>query len=115
MTTTFRTASSSSGFCRHEHQGKHFHIEDGRQPFPPVRTPYPPLDFGGLSDAGSTVAVQEIDKYLTWANRPPKSNASWTPCESWPGRPAASVPSAFACMDSVGQARTSALRGGAWS
>ncbi|TGT14677.1 LLM class flavin-dependent oxidoreductase, partial [Mesorhizobium sp. M3A.F.Ca.ET.174.01.1.1] len=36
----------------------------------PVQTPYPPLYFGGSSDAGSQVAAQEIDKYLTWGEPP---------------------------------------------
>ncbi|TIW41218.1 MAG: LLM class flavin-dependent oxidoreductase, partial [Mesorhizobium sp.] len=53
-----------------EHEGRHFHIEDGRLLFPPVQAPYPPLYFGGSSDAGSVVAAEEIDKYLTWGEPP---------------------------------------------
>ncbi|MEI5677088.1 MULTISPECIES: FMNH2-dependent alkanesulfonate monooxygenase [unclassified Mesorhizobium] len=53
-----------------EHRGKHFHIEDGRLLFPPLQQPYPPLYFGGSSDAATVVAAAEIDKYLTWGEPP---------------------------------------------
>lgn len=33
-------------------------------------TPYPPLYFGGSSDAGNRVAAKTIDKYLTWGEPP---------------------------------------------
>lgn len=36
-----------------EHEGKHFRIADGRLLFPAVQTPYPPLYFGGSSEAGT--------------------------------------------------------------
>ncbi|WP_152048083.1 FMNH2-dependent alkanesulfonate monooxygenase [Aureimonas psammosilenae] len=52
------------------HKGKHFEIEDGRLLFPPVQTPYPPLYFGGSSEAANEVAAGEIDKYLTWGEPP---------------------------------------------
>ncbi|HEY0235477.1 MAG TPA: FMNH2-dependent alkanesulfonate monooxygenase [Afipia sp.] len=51
-------------------QGKHISIEDGRLLFPPVQTPRPPLYFGGSSDAGIDVAVDTVDKYLTWGEPP---------------------------------------------
>src|SRR5262245_48124399 len=47
-------------------RGKHITIEDGRLLFAPVQAGGPPLYFGGSSDAGTAVAVQTIDKYLTW-------------------------------------------------
>jgi alkanesulfonate monooxygenase len=50
--------------------GKHISIEDGRLLFPPVQTPHPPLYFGGSSGAGTTVAAQIVDKYLTWGEPP---------------------------------------------
>ena len=50
--------------------GKHISIEDGRLIFPPVQTPRPPLYFGGSSDAGIDVAVDTVDKYLTWGEPP---------------------------------------------
>ncbi len=53
-----------------EYTGKHFRIEDGRLLFPPVQTPYPPLYFGGSSEAANAVAAEQIDKYLTWGEPP---------------------------------------------
>jgi alkanesulfonate monooxygenase len=46
--------------------GEHIRIEDGRLLFAPVQSPRPPLYFGGSSDAGIDVAVDTVDKYLTW-------------------------------------------------
>jgi len=53
-----------------QHEGPHFHIEDGRLLFPPVQTPYPPLYFGGSSAEANDVAAEQIDKYLTWGEPP---------------------------------------------
>ncbi len=47
-------------------QGEHLRIENGRLLFPPVQRPYPPLYFGGSSDAGMRVAADHVDTYLTW-------------------------------------------------
>jgi alkanesulfonate monooxygenase len=51
-------------------EGKHIRIEDGRLLFPPLQSPRPPLYFGGSSDAGIDVAVDTVDKYLTWGEPP---------------------------------------------
>jgi alkanesulfonate monooxygenase len=51
-------------------EGKHIRIEDGRLLFAPVQRPRPPLFFGGSSDAGIDVAVDTVDKYLTWGEPP---------------------------------------------
>lgn len=51
-------------------EGKHIRIEDGRLLFQPVQQPHPPLYFGGSSDAGIDVAVDTVDKYLTWGEPP---------------------------------------------
>ena len=50
--------------------GEHIRIEDGRLLFPPLQSPRPPLYFGGSSDAGIDVAVDSVDKYLTWGEPP---------------------------------------------
>jgi alkanesulfonate monooxygenase len=50
--------------------GQHIRIEDGRLLFPPLQSPRPPLYFGGSSDAGIDVAVDTVDKYLTWGEPP---------------------------------------------
>ena len=51
-------------------QGEHMRIEDGRLLFEPVQSPRPPLYFGGSSDAGIDVAVDHVEKYLTWGEPP---------------------------------------------
>jgi alkanesulfonate monooxygenase len=51
-------------------EGKHIRIEDGRLLFPPMQAPRPQLYFGGSSDAGIDVAVDTVDKYLTWGEPP---------------------------------------------
>src|SRR5262249_57198820 len=51
-------------------EGNHIRIEDGRLLFHPVQSPRPPLYFGGSSDAGIDVAVDTVDKYLTWGEPP---------------------------------------------
>ncbi len=50
--------------------GEHLRIENGRLLYPPVRRPYPPLYFGGSSDAGIRVAAEHVDTYLTWGEPP---------------------------------------------
>lgn len=131
-----------------EHRGKHFQIEDGRLLFPPVQQPYPPLYFGGSSDAATVVAAEEIDKYLTWGEPPADVGrkldavreqadkagrklsfgirlhviARETTEEAWAAadrlisrlddETIAAAQQVFARMDSVGQARMSALHGG---
>ena len=49
---------------------KHLRIEKGRLLYPPHQTPYPPLYFGGSSDAGLDVAAKHVDVYLTWGEPP---------------------------------------------
>ncbi len=47
--------------------GEHIHIERGRQIFPPVQRPHPPLYFGGSSDAAHKLVAEQLDAYLSWA------------------------------------------------
>ncbi|TIX20606.1 LLM class flavin-dependent oxidoreductase, partial [Mesorhizobium sp.] len=112
-----------------EHEGRHFRIEDGRLLFPPVQTPYPPLYFGGSSDAGSTVAAEDAVRALAEkAGRKlsfgirlhviarETTEQAWAAADSLISRlddaTIASAQKVFARMDSVGQARMSALHGG---
>jgi len=53
-----------------DYAGEHIRIEDGRLLFPPVQQPYPPLFFGGSSEAANAVAAEHVDKYLTWGEPP---------------------------------------------
>ena len=50
--------------------GSHLTVEDSRLFFPPVQRPYPPLYFGGTSEAGMQVAAEHCDMYLTWGEPP---------------------------------------------
>lgn len=52
------------------HKGRFIEIEDGRLTHLPVQEPYPPMYFGGSSDAGIDVAAETIDKFLTWGEPP---------------------------------------------
>jgi alkanesulfonate monooxygenase len=56
------------------YEGKKLRIEKGKLLYPPVQKPYPPLYFGGSSDAGNKVAADHVDVYLTWGE-PPKDVA----------------------------------------
>jgi len=53
-----------------ERHGKHLSIEDGRLIFKPLQPGGPALYFGGSSPAGIDVAVDLVDKYLTWGEPP---------------------------------------------
>lgn len=46
--------------------GTYYKVKGGRLDFPPVQKPYPPLYFGGSSDAGQDLAAEQVDLYLTW-------------------------------------------------
>lgn len=46
--------------------GKHMSSHGVGLSFPPVQGPYPPIWFGGSSDAGIEVAAKHADVYLSW-------------------------------------------------
>ena len=50
--------------------GEHFKIEQARNYFPPVQKPYPPLYFGGSSNAAHELVASQLDAYLTWGEPP---------------------------------------------
>ncbi|HMN27852.1 MAG TPA: alkanesulfonate monooxygenase, partial [Caldilineaceae bacterium] len=51
-------------------EGKHLKVVNGRNVFPPVQKPFPPIYFGGSSDAGQRTAAKHADVYLTWGEPP---------------------------------------------
>ncbi|MFC5404803.1 FMNH2-dependent alkanesulfonate monooxygenase [Cohnella soli] len=51
-------------------EGEHIRVDGGKVLYPPVQKPYPPLYFGGSSDAGHKVAAKHIDVYLSWGEPP---------------------------------------------
>ncbi len=48
------------------YSGKHIQVNKAKVLYPSVQTPYPPLYFGGSSDAALRTAAKHIDVYLTW-------------------------------------------------
>ncbi len=49
-----------------DYEGKHLTVKDAEILYPGVQQPYPPIYFGGSSDAGIAVAAKHSDLYLTW-------------------------------------------------
>jgi alkanesulfonate monooxygenase len=50
--------------------GKHLTAEGAKLLFPSVQKPYPPLYFGGSSEAAHRLAAEQVDLYLTWGEPP---------------------------------------------
>ncbi|KQO13761.1 FMNH2-dependent alkanesulfonate monooxygenase [Paenibacillus sp. Leaf72] len=50
--------------------GEHIRIEGGKALYPSIQKPYPPLYFGGSSEAAMEVAAEHVDVYLTWGEPP---------------------------------------------
>jgi alkanesulfonate monooxygenase len=50
--------------------GKHLTVKGARTLYPPVQKPYPPLYFGGSSEAAHELAAEQMDVYLTWGEPP---------------------------------------------
>jgi alkanesulfonate monooxygenase len=50
--------------------GQFHKIKGAQNFFPPVQKPYPPLYFGGSSDAAHELAGKHVDAYLTWGEPP---------------------------------------------
>jgi len=53
-----------------DYEGEFFKIAGGRALFPPVQRPYPPVYFGGSSNAAHDLAAKHVDTYLTWGEPP---------------------------------------------
>ncbi len=50
--------------------GKYLRVKDAKVYYPALQQPYPPLYFGGSSDAGIELAAKQVDVYLTWGEPP---------------------------------------------
>ena len=53
-----------------DYDGKHLQVQNAKALYPPVQKPYPPLYFGGSSDAAHDLAAEQVDVYLTWGEPP---------------------------------------------
>jgi alkanesulfonate monooxygenase len=51
---------------RWDHEGKHYRVEGGNVFPKPYQQPYPPLYFGGASEAAKKVGAEDTDVYLLW-------------------------------------------------
>ncbi len=58
---------ASGGF---DFDGKHIKVKGAKTLYPPVQKPYPPLYFGGSSEAAHELAAEQVDVYLTWGEPP---------------------------------------------
>ncbi|HEY0790577.1 MAG TPA: FMNH2-dependent alkanesulfonate monooxygenase [Chthoniobacterales bacterium] len=51
-------------------EGRHLRVQAASALLPALQRPYPPLYFGGSSEAGIEVAAKHVDVYLTWGEPP---------------------------------------------
>jgi alkanesulfonate monooxygenase len=51
-------------------EGEHLKIVNGKNIFPVLQNPHPPVWFGGASDSGQRVAAKHADVYLSWGEPP---------------------------------------------
>ncbi len=61
------------GLCRGDEvtfAGKYLTVTKSKLHFRPVQQPYPPLYFGGSSEAAVRIAAQHVDMFLTWGEPP---------------------------------------------
>ncbi|WP_180135884.1 FMNH2-dependent alkanesulfonate monooxygenase [Acinetobacter sp. YH12070] len=50
--------------------GERLSVDDAKLLYPPLQKPYPPLWFGGSSEAAVELATDQVDTYLTWGEPP---------------------------------------------
>ncbi len=53
-----------------DYVGPHLRVKGAKVLYPPVQKPYPPLYFGGSSEAAHALAARHMDVYLTWGEPP---------------------------------------------
>jgi alkanesulfonate monooxygenase len=53
-----------------DYEGGHHKVKDAQLLFPALQKPYPPLYFGGSSNAAHDLAAEHVDAYLTWGEPP---------------------------------------------
>ncbi|SOE45947.1 Alkanesulfonate monooxygenase [plant metagenome] len=52
------------------YDGQHLKVSNAKALYPPVQKPYPPLYFGGSSEAAHKLAAEQVDVYLSWGEPP---------------------------------------------
>jgi len=53
-------------------EGEHLRVQGAKLLYPPIQRPYPPMFFGGSSEAAHELCAEQLDTYLTWVNRRPR-------------------------------------------
>ncbi|WP_026431151.1 FMNH2-dependent alkanesulfonate monooxygenase [Paracidovorax oryzae] len=53
-----------------DYEGEHLSVKGAKLLYPPVQKPYPPVYFGGSSEAAHDLAADQVDTYLTWGEPP---------------------------------------------
>lgn len=53
-----------------DYDGEHLQVKGAKLFFPPLQQPYPPVYFGGSSEAAHDLAAEQVDTYLTWGEPP---------------------------------------------
>ncbi|MEY8876562.1 MAG: FMNH2-dependent alkanesulfonate monooxygenase [Leptothrix sp. (in: b-proteobacteria)] len=53
-----------------DYDGKHLRVKGAKLVYPPINKPYPPVYFGGSSEAAHELAAEQVDTYLTWGEPP---------------------------------------------
>lgn len=64
------TLAGEGGAKGFDYDGKHIKVKGSKVMYPAVQKPYPPLYFGGSSDAAHDLAAEQVDVYLTWGEPP---------------------------------------------
>ena len=62
--------AGEGGDAGFDFDGKHLKVKGAKTLYPPVQKPYPPLYFGGSSEAAHELAAEQMDVYLTWGEPP---------------------------------------------
>jgi alkanesulfonate monooxygenase len=62
--------SGEGGDAGFDFEGRHLQVKGAKTLYPPVQKPYPPLYFGGSSEAAHELAAEQMDVYLTWGEPP---------------------------------------------
>ena len=53
-----------------DYDGQYLGVKGAKLLYPPISRPYPPVFFGGSSDAAHDLAAEQVDTYLTWGEPP---------------------------------------------
>jgi alkanesulfonate monooxygenase len=53
-----------------DYDGEHLRVKGAKLFYPPLQDPYPPVYFGGSSEAAHELAAEQVDTYLTWGEPP---------------------------------------------